>query len=283
MILDYHCTLHCVLKTFLIDNSRSRLSKTAVPSINLPIWYEEDSDNISQDNTFENPNPLECDGRNNIFNVVNDSESKDDPFRAASENSFNMELLIEPDAESENIVTEVHDVGIQTNLAYDEALKSITLLDLFHNDDELRSWTGIPSFTTLKNIVFCVESLNSAAEQLSKLKTSTENLVVLVMCKLRTNLYFTQLSVLFGVKANTLIKYFFVFVPILKAVLQNVVFWPSKEELQANIPNCFKEGFSDCVAIMDCTESEIERLKDLDSKIKTYSHYKGKSKFFLLH
>lgn len=165
---------------------------------------------------------------------------------------------------------------IQTNLAYDESLKKVTLLDMFRDTGDLVSWTGIPSFVTLDNIKFCVNNLSSAAKQIAKFKTSTENLIIIVMSKLKTNLHFTQLSVLFGVATKTLIKYFFEFVPILKAVLECLVSWPSKAEVAANIPNCFKQYFSDCMAIMDCTEVPIELLKCLSSRIKSFSHYKGK-------
>lgn len=130
---------------------------------------------------------------------------------------------------------------------------------------------------TLENIEFCVQNLSSAVETLQKFRPSVKFLIILVMCKIKVNLYFSQLSILFGITARTMSKYFFGFLPILKSVLETVIFWPTNAQVQANMPNCFNENFSNTKAIMDCSESAIEKLKDLDSRIKTYSHYKGEN------
>lgn len=174
------------------------------------------------------------------------------------------------------------DKCIQTNLAYDELLKPWTFLDILHTESDLMSWTGLQRFVTLDNIADCMLRLESAQEQLSKLQATQKQLTVFIMVKLKTNLTFKQLSCLFSLAPSTLSKYFQKCVPILKAVLEPVIFWPTKEQIYNNLPKSFKPQFEDCYTVMDCTEFPIERLHSLESKIKTYSHYKGNNCWIML-
>lgn len=167
------------------------------------------------------------------------------------------------------------DKCIQTNLAYDELLKPWTFLDILHKESDLMAWTGLQRFVTLNNIVDCMMKLESAQEQLSKLKASPKQLTVFVLIKLKTNLTFKQLSCLFSLSPSTLSSYFEKCLPILKAVLEPVICWPTENQIYNNLPKCFKPQFEDCCVVMDCTEFPIERLQSLESRIKTYSHYKG--------
>lgn len=79
----------------------------------------------------------------------------------------------------------------------------MTLLDLLTNDKKLEMCTGIPNMATLDNIEFCVNNLLSAVEKLQKMRSSVKFLIILVMCKIKVNLYFSQLSVLFGITPKT--------------------------------------------------------------------------------
>lgn len=171
------------------------------------------------------------------------------------------------------------DKSSQANLAYDELIKPWTLLCVLTTDSDLQSWTGIPSFTTLNNIVKCIEKLQSAQDQLKKFRATPKLLTVFVMVKLKTDLTFKQLACLFAATPKTLAMYFDKFIPILKAVLEPVIFWPTKEQVRNNLPKCFKPDFEDCYFVMDCTETRIEKLKSLESQIKTYSYYKGDVQF----
>ncbi len=149
-------------------------------------------------------------------------------------------------------------------------------MDILHTESDLMSWTGLQRFETLNNLEACMMILESVQEELSKLKASPKQLIIFVLVKLKTNLSFKQLSCLFSLTPATLVKYFEKCLPMLKAVAQPVIFWPTKEQIYNNLPKCFKPQFEDCYVVMDCTEFPIERLKSLESRIKTYSHYKGK-------
>lgn len=118
-------------------------------------------------------------------------------------------------------------------------------MNILHTDNDLQSWTGIQRFVTLENIVKCVTRLESAQDQLRRLKATPTILTVFVMVKLKTNLTFKQLSCLFSLTPKTLSSYFEKFLPILRAVLEPAIFWPTKEQVYNNLPKCFKPHFED--------------------------------------
>lgn len=102
--------------------------------------------------------------------------------------------------------------------------------------EDLRRWTGIPTFTCLQIIIENVNDIESAEKDLKKLKISVELLVVTVMVKLKMNFCFTHMSVLFNMHENKIAKLVSGFIPILAASLRVAIYWPSKEQNQANIP-----------------------------------------------
>lgn len=150
-----------------------------------------------------------------------------------------------------------------------------TFMDFLGTDDDLNSFTGINSFDLLNRMTFCTRNLKSAANVINGLQIPLEVAIVLVFVKLKTNLTYKQIGVLFKLHPATISSIFFKLLPILRVVLSVAIFWPTKEQNAQNIPKCFKPHFENCRAICDCTESEIQKLKSLTSRIKTYSHYKG--------
>lgn len=289
------------------------LSKSAVPSVNLPTDHCPNCSEGMYTNVSEGSDDLMLD-ENDVESVINTNWTDDLPENSNLNGDESImdgeltnanELIIEIDWSNENeeitdqeneffakaesmskkyhqtsISTQTNfscrDKCIQTNLAYDEALKPLSLLNMLHNDSDLESWTGIPTFLTLNNIVKCVNQISAAYDQLRKFNATTELLTVFVMTKLKTNLTFKQLGCLFQLQPRTLSNYFDEYIPILSTALKPAIFWPSTDQVSKNLPKCFVPDFHKCYGVMDCTEFPIERLKTLESRIKTLSHYKGK-------
>lgn len=149
-------------------------------------------------------------------------------------------------------------------------------MDLLETESNLRSWTGIPSFGILRRIEENISLINAKQNVMKTFRVSAKLLIVLVFVKLKVNLTFKQMSPLFKIPPQTISKYFTKMLPVLRAALSPVIYWPSKEEIMFNTPKCFKPNFESCRVICDCTEVEIEKPKSLLSRIKCYSHYKGK-------
>lgn len=134
------------------------------------------------------------------------------------------------------------------------------------------------SFNLLCNIVSCIDNIESAEIIIKKYRKqiTVENAVVLVMVRIKSNISFKKISVIFNVKPSFASKCFRDFLPILKEALAPAIYWPTKEETKNNLPKYFLPDYIDCLAISDATEVEIETPKSLPSRIKCYSHYKGK-------
>lgn len=150
-------------------------------------------------------------------------------------------------------------------------------MDLLRTDGDLNSFTGIKDFALLKRIVVCLNHVESVQKTLNNLSVPVDVGVVLVFTKMKTNLSYKQCGILFKLHPDTVSRIFGTLLPILRVVLSVVIFWPTKEQNLKNIPACFKHRFTNCIAICDCSETEIQKLKSLTSRIKSYSHYKGES------
>ncbi|XP_077520302.1 uncharacterized protein LOC144130176 [Amblyomma americanum] len=103
---------------------------------------------------------------------------------------------------------------------------------------------------------------------------SNEDAVLLSLIKLHHNMSFALLGVLLGIHRTTASEIFKASVIILAEIMKNAVFWPSKEAVVDNLTVYFKE-YSSVRAVLDCTEIPIQRPKDMESQLLTYSWYKG--------
>lgn len=147
--------------------------------------------------------------------------------------------------------------------------KRIILVDMIKTDQQMNSFTGT-SFQTFENIVkvFCEYHNSKVTLKTTKIK------VMMCLCKLRLNLNFLCLSVLFNLNEKTCANYFYSTVKILAEILSEAVYWPSKKEILCNMPKCFK-NFKNTVAVLDCTEILVQVPSCLTCRIRLYSQYKG--------
>lgn len=151
-------------------------------------------------------------------------------------------------------------------------------MDMLLTDDQLKTFTGI-NRTLLNNLT---EAVSKCEIKPNQYKCSVETRIVLCLCKLKLNLSFKCLSVLFSLNRETCSSAFFVTLNSLAFVLKEAIYWPTKEEILSSLPKCFKK-FKETVIVLDCTEIPVERPKCLHCHLRLYSHYKGTETFkFLL-
>lgn len=146
-----------------------------------------------------------------------------------------------------------------------------SFLKWLKTDDDLLSWTNIPSFKVLNAISQSV--LIAVPTELKKIDISLEAVIVLVFVKLKLNLPFVNMATLFGKSATSVSNYFHYMLPILKLSMSPLVYWPSSEEIKANMPKCFSKFLLTRV-VLDCFETKMATLQCLTCRILTYSHYK---------
>lgn len=62
---------------------------------------------------------------------------------------------------------------------------------------------------------------------------------------------------------------------ILYVAIKFLIRWPSREEVQKTLPECFRGKFQKAVVIIDCTEFFIEQATNLLARSQTWSNYKS--------
>ncbi|XP_011877706.1 PREDICTED: uncharacterized protein LOC105567439 [Vollenhovia emeryi] len=172
------------------------------------------------------------------------------------------------------------DVGVQTDLQEPpEALhnlktrdKNFILLEVLTDMSKLYTYTGLSSFELLDTITECVSEIETVSTT-NKKELSLKERITLTFVKLKVNMSFTALAVLFGISRHTCSNYFNEIIPLLSTVLESVIPWPTQEEIRKNIPIAFKNYRSTRV-ILDCAEIPIEKSKCIKCRILSYSHYK---------
>ena len=135
--------------------------------------------------------------------------------------------------------------------------------DLNGNDEKVKFYTGLPTYATSTHI-----PVSSSAS----LANFQQFLIVLM--KLRLNLFDKDLAYRFGISQPSVSRYFRKWINIMFLRLQPLVKWPGREELQLTMPVTFRKQFRRCMPIIDCCEVFCERPKSLKARAQTWSNSK---------
>jgi hypothetical protein len=141
--------------------------------------------------------------------------------------------------------------------------------DFVTTDKKLHKLTGLKNFQILNDLV----------EQYDEIKKSkgcmkADSKIILLFVKLRHNLPFSVLSILFNISDPTAKSTFVEALQICEDITNRFLYWPSKSEVLKNIPNCFNK-FPKVRVVLDATEIKTTRTKCIICHCKCYSHYKG--------
>lgn len=145
-----------------------------------------------------------------------------------------------------------------------------SVLQLIRNDKDLNTLTGIPNMGILDALVICIEKL-----EIGRFSMPSKERIMMTMMKLKLDVSFRTLSVLFQCSATTCQNYFHDVIEKLSRILTPVIRWPEKEEILKNMPACFNK-YKRTRVVLDCTEISTEKTRCLKCRILTYSHYKGR-------
>ena len=136
-------------------------------------------------------------------------------------------------------------------------------------------YTGLPNFATLMLVFELALNVISVSKEHGNRKLTNFDEFFLTMMKLRLNLQHKDLSYRFRVSKSTVSKIFHKWLNILYIGLKFLIHWPSREELRASLPECFREKFNKTVVIIDCTEIFIERTSNVLARSQTWLTYKS--------
>lgn len=201
-----------------------------------------------------------------VINNEEEKEQKEDNKHKIEEEVI--ECISEPNVEI--IFKKFMEVGVQ--VSSDFIIQKFSTF--ITSDSELCTATGIPSFNLLDTIEKLVETVKPSFIHLN-LKLNLRETIIMTFIKLKHNMSYAMLAVLFkSCTAETCKDRIFKMLDILYICLKPAIFWPSKDNIWNNIPQCFK-GFENVRVVLDCTEISIQRSKNLCCQIVTYSHYKS--------
>lgn len=161
-------------------------------------------------------------------------------------------------------------VGIQVNTFLDASIRGPSMLDVIKDDRSLRIATGVENLDILHAIVKCcrLKSGNHHGD--------VERNVIITLMKLKHDLSYSLLGILFRLSVSTVSSIFCSTVSMLGNCLSAAITWPSVEEVRRNMPKCFAK-FQKTRVVLDCTEFSIECSKCLRCRLLTYSNYKGQA------
>lgn len=258
--------LNVILFTEADSSKRRSLKKNAIPSQKLPLQIENANQSSSgssrterlakrQENIAVSETNLEFCQSEEIENTQQSTE----------------EVALQPQQLPLLPTTELppktfQDFEVQVNTP-----KIVTLCDIFATDMALNSFTGLSTAEMLDTLVEAVQLIYS--DQRSHRLTIKER-IVLLLTKLKCDMTYATLSVLFGISHELCKKYIFEMLPILSRVLSSTIIFPDSMEIKRNLPKCF-ECFENVRVVIDCTEIPIQKAKCLCCRIRFYSQYKS--------
>lgn len=149
---------------------------------------------------------------------------------------------------------------------------AFNLCDLLSNNINLFTFTGIHSVDMLDALVSCVSEIATEAQTHKKL-LSVRDRVILTTVKMKEDMTFSALGILFGISSQTCANYFRNMCPMLAIVLKVVIPFPEQELIRCNLPKSFQH-YRHTRIILDCAETRVEKCKCLKCRVLTYSQYK---------
>ncbi|KAL1436903.1 hypothetical protein MTO96_049293 [Rhipicephalus appendiculatus] len=171
-----------------------------------------------------------------------------------------------------NIEVVMADIGIQVDTVNTTRRQPLSISNV-RDSKALNVLTGVPCPELFYNLC----DLYTDSRMLMQSKNfciSNEDVVLLSLIKLRHNLPFSFLGVFFGIHRTTASNIFKSTVTVLGEILSKAVFWPTKEAVVDNLTVYFKD-YPNLRAVLNCTEIPLQRPKDMESQLLTYSWYKG--------
>ncbi|KAF0726340.1 Uncharacterized protein FWK35_00020803, partial [Aphis craccivora] len=86
---------------------------------------------------------------------------------------------------------------------------------------------------------------------------------------------FTAILIFFKLHRSTCSRIFKSLLSILVSNTKSFIFWPSKQTIISTLPMTFKLHYSNCRAIIDCTEIKTEQPPKVNQRVFMYSNYKS--------
>ena len=121
---------------------------------------------------------------------------------------------------------------------------------------KLKLYTGLPDWTVFSGLLMLVAP---AFPEKTSSKLSAFQRILMFLMKVRLNLHDEDLAYHFNVHNSTVSRNFHRVLDVMDIKLKHLIIWPERSVLKPTMPTCFRQHFSNCSVIIDCTEIFIER------------------------
>ncbi|XP_046384508.1 uncharacterized protein LOC124154677 [Ischnura elegans] len=258
---------------------KRRLKKNALPSKNIPLRSLEVTPTPEKAMNEKRRQERAVKRRNII--------SRQPPSSASHDEESIGEMEVELEISSQSIEMEAAegllelgrerhvDRACQTDLFSLPSHKR-NFSEVLRSDKDVSTLTGLASMDMLKSIIQGVELVATCnGINLQGTPYDIEDKLILCLTKLKQNMSFSALAVLFGVSVPTAVAHFHCALHLLHHTLKRYVRWLPREKIRSNLPKCFS-SFPNTRVVVDCSETSVSAPSCLSCRIQTYSHYKGR-------
>ncbi|XP_051808003.1 uncharacterized protein si:dkey-56d12.4 [Acanthochromis polyacanthus] len=127
-----------------------------------------------------------------------------------------------------------------------------------------------------------LEAFNCVAEHLTEeyhnsFQLHTWDQLLMTLMKLRLNLLQGDLAERFGVSQTIVSKIIACWLDLMEEKMRCYIPWLPRETIQETMPQCFKEHYPKTTCVIDCSETPLQKPRNLDSRGESYSHYYGQN------
>ena len=107
-------------------------------------------------------------------------------------------------------------------------------------------------------------------------KLNANDQLFLYLSWLKNGFTLHHVSLLFNIPVSTVSRYIITWSNLLYFTLGAIPIWPTRTQVDANMPKSFKELYPTTRCIIDCTELFCQRPSSLATQSSLYSHYKSR-------
>uniref|UniRef100_A0A671XQ01 DDE Tnp4 domain-containing protein n=1 Tax=Sparus aurata TaxID=8175 RepID=A0A671XQ01_SPAAU len=138
---------------------------------------------------------------------------------------------------------------------------------ILESDADSLLYTGIP-LTEFRTLVACLQPFAPASPSMPVVDQ-----ILMTLMKLRQNFVMADLARRFKISQGQVNKTVGMWVDIMCEHIKDLIVWLPRETIKATLPKAFKEHFANTTCVIDCTETVLQKPKNLDSRSESYSHY----------
>ena len=162
--------------------------------------------------------------------------------------------------------------------------------EISNDDSAIHFYTGFPDYTTL---LICFNFLGDSVKHLNywyanRMKQdhvlsnkgapralNPLNEFFMVLCRFRLGLLEQDLAHRFGISQSTVSRVCITWINLLFVKFKEVPIWPTREQVDQFMPQCFKENYPSTRCIIDATEIFIQQPSSPAAQQMTFSSYKN--------